>query len=87
MELVSPDNDSKTKISSAAPSLGQNVDVSDYGNFERELVDLVVNENQYQVTEKYYLTKYTVRVWIEGSDSEARRAMDGGQFNLSLTFE
>lgn len=87
VELVSPDNDSKTKISSAAPSLGQNVDVSDYGNFERELVDLVVNQNQYQVTEKYYLTKYTVRVWIEGSDSEARRAMDGGQFNLSLTFE
>ena len=34
----------------------------------------------------YYLTKYTIRLWIEGTDNEARRAMDGGQFDLIMKF-
>lgn len=87
MTLVSPDNDSKTKVSTAAPTLGTSVDISDFGSFEQQKVTLVKNKNQYQQTDEYYLYKYTLRVWIEGSDSEARRAMDGGQFNLTLKFE
>lgn len=35
---------------------------------------------------EYYLYKVTVNVWIEGTDSEARRAMDGAKFNLFLSF-
>lgn len=37
--------------------------------------------------EDYYLTKYTMNVWIEGTDNEARRAMDGGAFDLTLKFK
>ncbi len=35
----------------------------------------------------YYVTKYTMNVWIEGTDNEARRAMDGGEFYLQLKFK
>lgn len=34
----------------------------------------------------YYIYKYTLNLWIEGSDSEARRAMNGGKFRLHLEF-
>ncbi|MCR5653067.1 MAG: hypothetical protein K6F88_04625 [Ruminococcus sp.] len=34
----------------------------------------------------YYVYKYTLRIWLEGEDSESRRAMDGGQFRLHLEF-
>lgn len=87
MRFVSNDQDSKTKVSSAAPTLGQTADISDFGEFEHNKVRLVVNKNQYQETAMYYLYKYTLRIWIEGSDSEARRAMDGGQFQLTLKLE
>ena len=36
--------------------------------------------------EEYYITKYTMKVWIEGTDHEARRAMDGGEFKLVMQF-
>lgn len=36
--------------------------------------------------EQYYLTRYTMRIWIEGTDNEARRAMDGGKFKLIMNF-
>lgn len=87
MTLVNPDNDAKTKVSSAAPQLGTSVDISDFGDFTQNKVELVKNKNQYQEKEEYYLYKYTLRIWIEGSDSEARRAMDGGQFQLTLKLE
>ena len=35
----------------------------------------------------YYVYKYKLRIWIEGTDSEARRAMDGGSFSLDLKFK
>jgi hypothetical protein len=37
-------------------------------------------------TDNYYVFKFKLRIWIEGSDSEARRAMDGGKFALHLEF-
>lgn len=35
----------------------------------------------------YFTDSVTFRVWIEGCDTEARRALVGGQFNLSLVFD
>ena len=32
----------------------------------------------------YYYGKVRVRIWIEGTDSEARRALAGGKFNVSF---
>lgn len=35
----------------------------------------------------YYTGDVTFRIWIEGCDTEARRALMGGSFNLSLVFD
>lgn len=87
MTLVSNDQDAKTKVSSAAPMMGSPAVISDFGDYEHTKVELVKNRNLYQETDEYYLFKYTLRIWIEGTDSEARRAMDGGEFQLTLNFE
>jgi hypothetical protein len=34
----------------------------------------------------YYVYKFLVNIWIEGEDSEARRALNNGQFDLKLNF-
>lgn len=34
----------------------------------------------------YYVYKYTLNLWIEGEDAEARRSMDNGLFSLYLEF-
>lgn len=34
----------------------------------------------------YYYTKVNVRVWLEGTDAEARRATSGGQFEVNFKF-
>lgn len=92
VELVN-DNDSKTIISSgrdtnSRPNLGTNIKITDFSNngepIQRNLFELVVDNKDTTVKDYYYVTKYTLRIWIEGTDSEARRAMDGGEFQLTL---
>lgn len=34
----------------------------------------------------YYVYKYTLNIWIEGEDAEARRSMNNGVFSLELDF-
>ncbi len=34
----------------------------------------------------FYVYKFCLNVWIEGTDSEARRAMDNGEFSLHMEF-
>lgn len=35
----------------------------------------------------YYIYKCTLNIWIEGEDAEARRAMNGGKFQIFLQFQ
>lgn len=35
----------------------------------------------------YYVGQATINVWIEGCDTEARKALIGGEFNLALVFD
>ena len=70
--------------------LGQNINISrnlvhPVQNSEKST--LVVNSSNKTVSDNYYVTKYTMFIWIEGTDAEARRAMDGGQFDLELNFQ
>lgn len=37
-------------------------------------------------TTGYYVYKYTLNLWIEGEDAEARRSMNNGVFSLELDF-
>lgn len=34
----------------------------------------------------YYYTKVSVRIWVEGTDAEARRATSGGKFGVNFMF-
>ena len=92
VELVN-DSNATTKISSGgyngSPCLGSNVNISDFSSqtgFERQTVQLPVEAGNNDNKADYYVTKYTMKIWIEGSDFEARRAMDGGEFVLKLYF-
>lgn len=98
IELITesnPNNDAtgKTHVSNLRdsqnrPILGKQINVTDF-SYSRPTIELY---SDYQKTlddsnkDYYYVTKYTLRIWIEGSDSEARRAMDGGEFYLQLLF-
>lgn len=96
VELVDNDTDTKTKISSgtyqqssgvSVASLGNSVSISNYvddGSQNLQPVQLVVNGDDITKKQSYYVTKYTMNVWIEGTDTEARRAMDGGAFDIIL---
>ena len=91
VELVDPDNDSKTVVSSGTyggiKCLGQTVNVSDFTYSDNlQTSNLRVN-NSGVTNDDYYVTKFTMRIWIEGTDTEARRAMDGGEFSLKLFFQ
>lgn len=95
VQLVDPDPNlgGTTKVSSGhdssgIPNLGENINISDFSSYgssnQPQPLELVVDHNDIQVTSEYYVTKYTLKIWIEGTDTEARRAMDGGQFKLTL---
>lgn len=43
----------------------------------------VSNEVQF---DDYYYTKVNVRIWIEGTDAESRRATSGGKFEVNFKF-
>lgn len=95
LNLVDPDTDDKTVVSSgtdifngvSAKCLGRIVNISDFASDNQpSLVSLVERSTDTTVRNTYYVTRFTLRIWIEGTDSEARRAMDGGQFKLVLKF-
>ena len=75
-------NDDKTNT---IKSLGQTLSITEFGEAQGwNPVKLLVDTTGVQ--DNYYVVKYTLRVWIEGADSEARRAMDGGEFSIRLKF-
>ena len=43
-------------------------------------------QNDNRDTTGYYVYKYTLNLWIEGEDAEARRSMNNGVFSLELDF-
>lgn len=43
-------------------------------------------EGDNRTTTGYYVYKFTMNIWIEGEDAEARRSMNSGIFNLQIGF-
>lgn len=86
-------NDESTVVSEGTENghaiLGKTVSISDY-SYNDDVVpvteELRVKPTDASNTSQFYVTKYTLNIWIEGSDAEARRAMDGGEFDLNLVF-
>ncbi len=77
-----------TFTNNTCPTLGQNVKVSDVGDDEQYLVKSTLRKTptDSNTEVEYYVFKYTLRIWLEGTDPESRRAMDGGEFDLDLQF-
>ncbi len=48
---------------------------------------LLVTLSKNNQTDPYYQGEVTINVWIEGCDTEARKALVGGEFSLSLAFD
>ena len=61
------------------PTLAASPKISDFDNN--------VTKNTIEMSgTNYYVYAYTLNIWIEGNDSEARRAMNSGEFRLFLEF-
>lgn len=64
----------KTLNNGSVPTLGEEKNIT--GVFNNATVQ----------NDGYYYYKYYLNLWIEGTDSEARRAMDTGKFDLHIEF-
>ena len=70
-----------------AMPLGTDVDIAHYSSDNQPTKSsLRKDSEENSSSQDYYVYKITMRIWIEGTDSEARRAMDGGEFRLNLQF-
>lgn len=81
--------DSKVLVSDqdTCPNLGKDKDVSELSYRDNLQTSSLPRSNIAGDNDNYYVYKYKLRIWIEGTDNEARRAMDGGKFNLRLEFK
>ena len=93
-EITATANDQKFIVSDPGPSgsyatLGKEAAITGL-TYSDDLNQIrLVRDANGIVTEEsnkdnYFVYKYTMRIWIEGNDTEARRAMDGGAFDLHL---
>ena len=69
------------------PTLGQAANIANDGRESSK--NITFNLKYGETSEKasgYYVYKYTLNIWIEGEDAEARRSMNTGIFKLELGF-
>lgn len=75
------------------PTLDQSQPIAGDSNVPNNIQ--FTNDSQYSqrpnydadhITTGYYVYKYTLNLWIEGEDAEARRSMNDGLFSLLLEF-
>lgn len=64
------------------PTLGQDVKIGN-GNLTSEIPMTMKNMNG----KDYYLYKFVMNIWVEGEDTEARRALNNGEFDLDIKFK
>lgn len=72
------------------PTLGQSARISGTSAEENlnksKSIQFVPGSDPEDDTTGYYVYKYTLNIWIEGEDAEARRSMNSGVFSLELYF-
>lgn len=81
-------NDAQLGETGHYPTLGQSLKITGNPN-ETNLntskqIEFTVQNGQ--PVSGYYVYKYTLNLWIEGEDAEARRSMNNGIFSLELDF-
>ncbi len=75
------------------PKLGQSASITSGNNATAppseqniSFTASTLNPNDSRDTKGYYVYKYSLNIWIEGEDAEARRSMNTGVFKLELEF-
>ena len=87
--MTSPDyfyvSNGTTNLSTniSCPSLGRSAEVAN--NAPDTSAQIQFTQGNNNIT-GYYVYKYTLNIWIEGEDAEARRSMNNGVFSLELDF-
>ncbi len=61
----------------SVPTLGEGQKITDFET---------LSSHAEALSDGYYYYKFYLNIWIEGTDSEARRAMDTGEFKLEMKF-
>lgn len=83
-------NDSHLGETGHYPTLGQSVKItgepSQANLLTSKAIQFTPEEGDNRETTGYYVYKYTLNLWIEGEDAEARRSMNNGVFSLELDF-
>ena len=85
-------NDAQLGATGHTPTLGQSARIT--GEPEQANLDTSkqirftagTEQGDNRDTTGYYVYKYTLNIWIEGEDAEARRSMNNGVFSLELDF-
>lgn len=85
-------NDAQLGATGHTPTLGQSARIT--GEPEQANLDQSkqiqftagTEQGDNRDTTGYYVYKYTLNIWIEGEDAEARRSMNNGVFSLELDF-
>jgi hypothetical protein len=67
-----------------SPLLAEDFMLIDPAN-TKDLIEISMKNSKGKIID-YYLYKYTVNMWVEGSDSESVSALNGGKFRLHLNF-
>lgn len=73
----------KTLSGGTVPTLGASKSVT---GFPTSASPITMAKTDGSGNAGFYVYKFYINVWIEGTDSEARRAMDSGEFSLHLEF-
>lgn len=70
------------------PTLGKNLTVGDNALDSSKDIRFTGTgiQGDNRPIKDYYIYKYTLNLWIEGEDAEARRSMNEGAFSLELDF-
>ena len=68
------------------PKFGQSASIAGDGSDVSQSIAFIPESEDNRDTTGYYVYKYTLNLWIEGEDAEARRSMNKGVFNLELSF-
>ena len=67
------------------PTLGQSASLATDGLDSSKSIKFTTGDPNVTV-DGYYVYKFTLNIWIEGEDAEARRSMNNGVFKLELDF-
>lgn len=77
-------------VANEIPSLGQSVKITGEPSPAHldtsKAIQFTAAEGDNHEKTGYYVYKYTLNIWIEGEDAEARRSMNNGLFDLELVF-